>query len=697
DGTLRNLTAEAGFGLPSGPQDGPNAIAVRQPTVHWSGTKAVFAMLVGGAPKQYAVSTSYWQIYEVTGLAQGDTAVITKLPCQPANYNNIAPLYTSDDQIVYVSDRPRDGQAFLYPQRDEYESQPIETGLWKLDLTHCSYKLLEHVVSGVTYPSIDSFGRLVFTRWDHLQRDQQADADQFENSSFKNGAFNYASETSSTVPTTTSLTEYFPELRDPKFSTPGGTSIAANYPYNAHTFNQFFPWMLRQDGSGEETINHVGRHELGGGYSQGNFRSDGNLHDTSIPGKYNGATYFLTGDHGTFHLREDPKHRGRYYGVNAPEFSTGTGGDLLYITGGPSVNPQSMKVTLVGKYSDYGQFRNPLPMADGTLVVVHTATTDVEKNTGTATAPQYSYAWRMRVVHPHTGGTLTLGSMVTGGINKSVSYWDPDQRVSWTGNLWELDPVEVRARTVPNNTSEPKMPDPEQQVLSAQGVDENLLKYWLKQNSLAMIVSRNVTTRDRADQQQPYNLQIAGSTTQTRGTTTGALYSISHLQLFQADQLRGYTNNGKTLENGGTVRPGRRPIAVPLHDSAAVSAMGAAYNAALNAVPLGSDGSMAAFVPAQRAMTWMLIDSSKSGWAQGIVRERNWLSFKPGERRVCSSCHGVNTVDQAGNAPPANPPEALGTLLTAWKDVVRNNCPNTGGTGHWAYPATFSSCDEGKQ
>lgn len=37
DGTLRNLTRDAGFG--DGVQQGANAIAVREPSVHWSGNR----------------------------------------------------------------------------------------------------------------------------------------------------------------------------------------------------------------------------------------------------------------------------------------------------------------------------------------------------------------------------------------------------------------------------------------------------------------------------------------------------------------------------------------------------------------------------------------------------------------------------------------------------------------------------------
>jgi hypothetical protein len=113
-------------------------------------------------------------------------------------------------------------------------------------------------------------------------------------------------------------------------------------------------------------------------------------------------------------------------------------------------------------------------------------------------------------------------------------------------------------------------------------------------------------------------------------------------------------------------------------------------------VPIAADGSMAAFVPAGRALSWQLVDEAKQGWEQAVVRERNWLSFRPGERRVCTSCHGINAVDQAGDATPVNPPHALGDLLVAWKAVVRDSCPATGGTGQWSYTGVaWSACDEG--
>jgi hypothetical protein len=80
-------------------------------------------------------------------------------------------------------------------------------------------------------------------------------------------------------------------------------------------------------------------------------------------------------------------------------------------------------------------------------------------------------------------------------------------------------------------------------------------------------------------------------------------------------------------------------------------------------VQIAADGSMAAFVPARRAMSWQTTDGSGTP----VVRERYWLTFQPGEVRVCAACHGVNTHDQSGGTTPTNPPEALRTLLRFWK------------------------------
>ena len=56
---------------------------------------------------------------------------------------------------------------------------------------------------------------------------------------------------------------------------------------------------------------------------------------------------------------------------------------------------------------------------------------------------------------------------------------------------------------------------------------------------------------------------------------------------------------------------------------------------------------------------------------KAVVRERNWLTFQPGEIRTCASCHGLNTQDQAGGFTPLNKPEALRTLLKYWKQLPK--------------------------
>ena len=82
---------------------------------------------------------------------------------------------------------------------------------------------------------------------------------------------------------------------------------------------------------------------------------------------------------------------------------------------------------------------------------------------------------------------------------------------------------------------------------------------------------------------------------------------------------------------------------------------------------------MAAFVPARRALSWQLTGNQ----SEAIVRERYWLTFQPGEIRVCASCHGVNSKDQAGGVEPTNTPQALISLLNWWKSAS----PDSDGDG----------------
>jgi hypothetical protein len=501
DGTTKNLTRAAGFGG-SGMQ-GASAIAVREPSVHWSGTKALFSMVVGAPPRQYLWEDYYWQIYEITGLGQNDPPVIRKIANQPAGYNNVSPIYGTDDRILFTSDRPRGGERHLYPQLDEYEEAATVTGLWSLDPISGDLRLLNHTPSGLFSPSIDSFGRVIFTRWDHLQRDQQADADAVDGGAY--GTFDYADE-SEAAARSSQRVEVFPEPRSSRTDLLAGTNL------QGISINQFFPWEINEDGTSEETINHIGRHELFSYFDRS--MSDSGLSEFYGTNRNNVENLFQ--------LREDPAHPGVYFGVDAPEFETHAAGQIVRFGAEPSLAADKIAITYitprstrgpegVGAPDASGHYRDPLPLSDGTLLAVHSAEMRGDANDG----------------------------------------------------------------------------------------------------------------------------------------------DVAHMQLFQADQVRGL---------GGTASPkaGRRVLARVMHDAAAKNA---ATSGPAGSVQVASDGSLAALIPARRAMSWQLTD----GAGTPVVRERYWLTFQPGEVRVCSACHGVNSRDQLGAAPPQNSPEALRALLKTWK------------------------------
>lgn len=645
DGSLKNLTKTAGYGMEG--LQGAGAIAVRDPSVYFDGKKAIFSMVVGAPTKQYEYKTYYWQLYEISGLGKNDTPVIRRVPGQPASYNNVYPIYGSDDRIIFVSDRPRGGEAHLYPQLDEYEEAPTPSGLWSLNPGSGDLFLLNHAPSGDFSPLLDSFGRVVFTQWDHLQRDQQADADKYEGGTY--GTFNYASEAAGAAKLS-DRSEVYPEPRADKEAQ--GTNL------NGHTFNQFFPWTINQDGSEGEVLNHLGRHELHG-YIPQSFNDDPNL--TEYYGQYprfnpNPINNFLQ-------IEEDPKNPGTYYGIDAPEFYTHASGQIVSLSAPPGLDADHIQVsylthrstagfTEAGKSPDpnhSGHYRDPLPLSDGTLIAAHTPETYGTGGSGY----QANYDFRLKTLKRGANGFWVADQPLTPGISKTLSYWDPDKKVDFSGNLWELNPVEVRPRTRPPQPSY-ALEAPEQQMFSQAGVDVGKLKAYLAQNNLALAVTRNVTTRDDLDKQQPFNLRVPGGVQTTGGS--GKIYDVAHIQFFQADQIRGL---------GGTANPreGRRVLAQVLHEAKALSANPANPGGPAGSVALGKDGSMAAFVPARRAMTWQLTDAS----GKGVVRERYWITFQPGEIRVCGSCHGLSSKDQAGNIAPTNPPQALLQLLHSWK------------------------------
>lgn len=655
DGTLRNLTAAAGYGG-SGFQ-GANAIAVRDPCVHWDGQRALFSMVVGAPTQQYQYTTFYWQMYEITGLGPSDTPVITRIAGQPANYNNITPIYGTDDAIIFTSDRPRNGAAHLYPQLDEYEEAATNTGLWRLSASD-GLELLNHAPSGDFTPFLDSFGRVLFTQWDHLQRDQQADSDALTppGQPLPYGTFNWTSEAADATPQFGNRDEVFPEPRASRQDLLEGTNL------NGHSFNHFFIWQINEDGTDLEILNHLGRHELHS-YIPAAIHDDPNVIDYygQLP-RFNPRSLL-----NMLQAKEDAAVAGRYVMVDAPEFRTHACGQIVQIDAPPALDADHVAVTYVTHRdtaqpadtpgpNHSGLYRDPLALAGGALIAAHTSETRADANTGTRANPGSRYDLRLRTIVALGNGYSGPGTPLTPGISKTVSYWDPDVLVSYSGPLWEWQPVELRPRPRPPRRSAP-LPAIEAAVFAEAAVDLAAFRSYLLENELALIVARNVTTRDDFDRQQPFNLRVAGGGAQTIGRP-GRIYDVADLQVFQADQVRGLAHNGQP-------RQGRRVLAQHLHDARAVAANPPNAGGAPAAVRVAADGSVAAFVPARRALSWQLLDPD----GVPVVRERNWLSFQPGEIRVCTSCHGPSQFDQAGHPPAENPPLALRALLDYWQSA----------------------------
>ena len=662
DGTLRNLTREAGFGE-SNELQGEKSIAVRQPCVHWSGKKALFSMVIGAPTKIWQTIETYWQIYEIEGLGKDEKPKITKIPYQPERYNNISPIYGSDDNIIFTSDQPITRKSYHYPPLDEYENAQVVSGLWKLSTINGELTLLQHSPSGSFYPSIDSYGRVIFTRWDHLQRDQQADLDR---SGQPYGTFNYASEDSLAQPLE-SRAEVFPEPRtknNPDY----------NPLFSPHTFNQFFPWEINQDGTEEETINHVGRHEWGGTYTEPSYPSDKNLRYV-IKKNWVKNSYSLRGDSGPFQIKEDPSNQGVYFAAVSPEFAHETSGQLIKFSGKLHENPENMIIeelthsstagsVEVGQTANLyhsGRYRDPLPLTNGTLLAVHSESKNPNGNNGTSSQPKIRYNFRIKTLRQHLidGKELYIADLpITQGIVRKVQYYNGnDYVVTQTDTLWELEPVEVITKPIPPIKKETELSSIESDIFNESEVNEVQFREWLKKNNLGLLVSRNVVTRDRNDDNQPFNLRVPGGVEHI--ANDGTVYDVEYMQIIQGDLLRAQGGVGGHT----TPHPGRRVLPQILHHPQSLLLNNDKNNKVKGSVKIAPDGSMAAIVPAHRALSWQLTD----GNGTPIVRERYWITVQPGEIRVCASCHGVNTQDQMGLLKPSNKPEALRQLLQAWK------------------------------
>ena len=321
-------------------------------------------------------------------------------------------------------------------------------------------------------------------------------------------------------------------------------------------------------------------------------------------------------------------------------------GGIIRFNGAANLNAEQMAIVDVTQPElnlsvPGGRLRDPLPLASGGLVAVHSSFMTVGDGID----------FRLTEMIPAANNLMAAGATLTTGISKSVTWWSPDSLMSYNGALWELEPVEVvaRARPIPRTEAIEAI---EKQVLVEESVDEVALRSWLKTNDLALIVTRNQTHRDRADKQQPYNLRVPGGTSTT--SNGGKVYDLGHYQIFQANQVRASQD-----------RSGRRVLPQPMPQGKNPINTGA--NAPVGSVKIASHGSSAAFVPANRALTWQTTDPT----GEPVVRERLWVTFQAGEIRTCAGCHGQNSKSQAGvDGPPVNKPQALRDLLAHWKTIA---------------------------
>src|SRR5213083_3003444 len=117
-------------------------------------------------------------------------------------------------------------------------------------------------------------------------------------------------------------------LREPRSSR---TDLLAGTNLQGISINHFFPWEMNEDGTSEETINHIGRHELFGYF-------DRSMNDSGLSEFYGEGVDRANKNvvENLFQLREDPAQPGIYYAIDAPEFRTHASGQIVRFGAEPS-------------------------------------------------------------------------------------------------------------------------------------------------------------------------------------------------------------------------------------------------------------------------------------------------------------------------------------------------------------------------
>src|SRR5205085_11336489 len=114
------------------------------------------------------------------------------------------------------------------------------------------------------------------------------------------------------------------------------------------------------------------------------------------------------------------------------------------------------------------------------------------------------YNFRLMLLSNSAPGALwTTNQYLTPGLSNNVGFYVGTKLVTNTAPLWEIEAVEVAPRFMPTNHPVATVASVEAQVFAEEGVPIHDMQSWLRSNDLALVVSRNVTKRDRADREQP--------------------------------------------------------------------------------------------------------------------------------------------------------------------------------------------------
>src|SRR5262249_41846225 len=144
-------------------------------------------------------------------------------------------------------------------------------------------------------------------------------------------------------------------------------------------------------------------------------------------------------------VSEDPNTNGVFYGIDAPEFGTHSGGQLVSFTGNINTNAYYMRISYLTPRSTHtyadsptnippdhtGFYRNPIRTTDGYMIVSHTPYAQYEGGGGSDTYLTSSYDFRLKILN-FTNGYYVPGTFLTPGIVDPVIYWDPDNYVIQT-------------------------------------------------------------------------------------------------------------------------------------------------------------------------------------------------------------------------------------------------------------------------